>query len=94
LESSDLQILRSWDIQIFENNNKYYSCNRSKMIKNLDFEIGKHMEILVIIFVLASGVIISNVYLECLSRMLSSRRECKIEFKTFKSFSFQLLWFC
>jgi hypothetical protein len=57
------------------------------MIRKRDFEIGEHMAILVIIFVLASGVIISNVYLECLSRMLSSRREREIEFKTFKSFS-------
>jgi hypothetical protein len=54
----------SSNIQIFENKNKYYSWNHSKMIKNLDFEIEKRIVILIIIFILASGVIIRNAIIQ------------------------------
>jgi hypothetical protein len=58
------EIFESLNLRIFENKNKYYSLNHSKMIKNLDFEIVERMIILIINFVLASGVIISNAIIQ------------------------------
>jgi hypothetical protein len=48
------------NLRILENKYKYYSWNHRKMTKNLDFEIVERIVILIIIFVLASGVIIPN----------------------------------
>jgi hypothetical protein len=63
-ESMNLWIYESMNLWIFENKNKYYSWNQSKMIKNLDFEIEERVVILIIIFVLASGVIIPNAIIQ------------------------------
>jgi hypothetical protein len=64
VESSNRRIFESSNLRIVENKNKYYSWNHGKMIKNLDFEIEKRIVILIIIFVLASGVIIPNAIIQ------------------------------